>query len=144
MKMSSNMDLRQVESFIQDNIKNYRDQFQKDANTFTEVLKKEYETIKVSLNGMIDGLVDRFNKQTKENLDRERDAFSKSIMDTFEQMMQSMLQDFEWKGNKRLELAKKQIMSDIQIYLKDYIEENSKEIIKSFFFKKKKKTNGKT
>lgn len=142
--MSSNMDLRQVESFIQDNIKNYRDQFQKDANTFTEVLKKEYETIKVSLNGMIDGLVDRFNKQTKENLDRERDAFSKSIMDTFEQMMQSMLQDFEWKGNKRLELAKKQIMSDIQIYLKDYIEENSKEIIKSFFFKKKKKTNGKT
>lgn len=157
--------LEQTETLIRENIVQYREQFKKEILSFSDLLKREYEAIKVNAYSMMEGLVDRFEKNLKDKEKESREQILKDLKiyveeakSTFKESISSLtiklsgletkLQNLENKVYKesreisdRLDILKSSKFEGLEQQIKLYIENNKKEIAKllvySFFRKKK-------
>jgi hypothetical protein len=115
--------LIQAETLIRTNVLQYREQFQKDIGTFSESLKKEYEAIKCSTQGMIDGLASRIEQKIKANEEEVRKKLTEQIETIISQPISDLnakltnlnakLTNLETKSYNDLEELKKTVSKEV-------------------------------
>jgi gas vesicle protein len=112
--------LTQAEALIRTNISQYREQLQKDIGTFSESLKKEYETIKGSTQSMLDGLANRLEQKIKAMGEETRETVLKELTKHIESIISQPISDLnvkltnlEAKLSNDLEELKKTVTKDV-------------------------------
>jgi hypothetical protein len=158
MQMLEEM-LKRTEELIRDNIKQYREQFQKETMVFSESLKKEYSSIKGIVEKMLDEVADKFEKKITAKERDAREESQKIFSEQFKDISQRLsdltvkLESLEKLQEKNFEVVQNQmqiidlklkdmseeILSQIEPMIEKYIEKNKKEIrskiLGSFFGK---------
>lgn len=136
VKMLENL-LKEAEGLVKQLIEQYRGQFQ-----------KEYDSIKASIQSMIDEVLDKFEQKIVANEKEARETFEKEILSKLEELSQRLtkIEEDNFKFKKDITTGLKQIENslgeqlevstskeNISKIIEDFVQENPKQIRKSFF-----------
>lgn len=140
--------LKQAEEMIKDNFRQYREQFKKESQSFSEALKKEYVLLKTYTKNMIDEVIAEFEQKLESSSEEVKEKIKEGFKEdsikihselseinkkiemliiqqqTFEINIEQKINDLEKKSNEKI----LNIEKGINLNIKEYIDKNSKEI----------------
>jgi hypothetical protein len=122
------MDFKIIENYIQENVKAYKEQFQKDSQAASTALKLEIGNIRAIINNMLDSSLATLDNKINEKEETLYLSFENDIKKIKEDVKELTVkfEQLESNFNDKLNILEKEIRKQIENHLLSYKHKESK------------------